>query len=322
MKNRIFIAVLALHSFRSGAEPIQDIDKAGPVAQEAADSTAMMADSPKIAKKSSGDGYDLNWNAQNYCPGHPFRGQKKLAGGFCTSFLIASNMVATAGHCLRGKNCKTGITFIFGLKNSSPTAPGDDVYKCSSVRNAKIPDLETPGKKYSYNDDIAIITLDRPVKGRKPLQMDFSKYDPKRSSSDMETMLTTSVGYADGLPVKASNGYRVTAPNGESNGVSTSAQIVGGMSGGPVVSVTTGKVIGVSLTGSPTMTNAKTGCRYIGDPYPNKPDEARDENNYFNGYGYASTQSLQKEIPAYSTSPGRIEFINAPSSMTGAPARR
>lgn len=81
----------------------------------------------------------------------------------CSASLIAPDLVLTAAHCLAGEDyqCQTySVVFDYHGKE----VLNKNIYKCSEVKFFSF-DLKNPGI------DLAVIKLDRPVKGRKPVKL-------------------------------------------------------------------------------------------------------------------------------------------------------
>ena len=116
--------------------------------------------------------YDSVFNKYNFenteptlpfCTTEKFRNQPHWAD--CSGTLIAEDLILTAGHCVpTNKDCaQAKIVFDYsiptGQKNVN-TISGDNVFSCKKVVAFSNLKLDT---------DFAIIQLDRPVVGRKPL---------------------------------------------------------------------------------------------------------------------------------------------------------
>ncbi len=130
----------------------------------------------------------------NVCNDEPYANQP--LAGFCTAFLVAPNIVATAGHCANDIKCRE-ISFVskFALKSKNDTAedvttvPEGRVYSCRKILFASEAE-KTP--------DMAIIQLDRKVAEAKPLKISEDRVKVN------ETVYT--VGHPLGLPQKIAPG--------------------------------------------------------------------------------------------------------------------
>ena len=82
-------------------------------------------------------------------------------GCFCSGVLVAPDIVATAGHCVKSTADLDHIRFVFGFRmvdddTARTTFPDDDVYRGTKVIGRKL----TPDRT-----DWALVRLDRPVVG-------------------------------------------------------------------------------------------------------------------------------------------------------------
>ncbi|HEY8271372.1 MAG TPA: serine protease [Pseudobdellovibrionaceae bacterium] len=164
---------------------------------------------------------------------------EEFLGPRCTGFLIAPNVVATAGHCVKDANdCANYYwAFDFKLKSAGDTSytrvPAENVYTCKRIL----------AQKFEFLDgiDFAIIQLDREVKGRDALPLDFT------SDTPVGTALFV-LGYPSSTPLKYTDSG-VISKNLEKIYYSN-LDIFGGNSGSPVFDVSTGKITGIISEGN------------------------------------------------------------------------
>lgn len=130
------------------------------------------------------------------CPDEPFRDQP--APGWCSGFLVAPDIIATAGHCECSINCSE-MAFVFGFIVPDCNEPNiavltvaeSEVYYCSEVIISE-----------TGNPDWALIRLDREVTGHSPLSIRREG----KVSNDQELIV---IGYPFGLPRKYDDGATV-----------------------------------------------------------------------------------------------------------------
>lgn len=158
-----------------------------------------------------GDAYKL-------CPGEAFSDQPVL--GYGTGFLIARDVVATAGHCVDGCSI-ANIAFIFDYEvrdgSISLQRGSDDVYFAKEV-------IAASGQEGL--GDYALLRLDRAVSARKPLTV-----SPDAVSVGDSVYI---IGHPAGLPKKVATDASVTDVSADTYFVAN-LDAFGGNSGSPVL---------------------------------------------------------------------------------------
>ena len=169
------------------------------------------------------------------CGNEPFVNQP--LGCFCSGFLVAPDVAATAGHCVKSAQDLAGMRFVFGFRmNDAQTArttfPASDVYAGTNLIGRQLADDGT---------DWALVRLDRPVTGRAPV--------PVRTSSKVSGSARLFViGHPCGLPQKYAPGARVR-DNSATSFFVANLDTYGGNSGSPVFNATNYKVEGILVRG-------------------------------------------------------------------------
>jgi subtilisin-like proprotein convertase family protein len=127
------------------------------------------------------------------CPNEPFQNQP--SPGSCSAFLVAPDIIATAGHCVGTQDCiETAVVFGFVMLDANTpvmTVNESEVYYCTEIIAHQ-----------SGNPDWGLIRLDREVTGHKPLPLRHTDIIP-----DDEPLLM--IGYPYGIPRKYSAGATV-----------------------------------------------------------------------------------------------------------------
>lgn len=170
--------------------------------------------------------------SENLCSNQPFLTQP--AGGFCSGFLVAPDLIATAGHCLSSfAECKD-TAFVFDYAIGAPsifphTIAASNVYSCLKIVARR-----------NNNHDFAIIKLNRKVPLREPLQI-------RRSGTSAKGSQLTLIGHPGGLPSKIADGGKVLGSSGIL--VQTNVDAFGGNSGSVVMNRSTGLVEGILVSG-------------------------------------------------------------------------
>jgi V8-like Glu-specific endopeptidase len=191
------------------------------------------------------------------CGSEPFVSQP--LGCFCSGFLVAPDVIATAGHCVKSAADLAGIRFVFGFRmNDADTArttfPASDVYAGKGVIGRQLA---------ADGTDWALVRLDRPVTGRAPVPVRTSGKVPGGARLFV-------IGHPCGLPQKYAPSAQVR-DNSPAPFFVANLDTYGGNSGSPVFNATSYKVEGILVRGETDfVTNGTcyvslvcptTGCR-------------------------------------------------------------
>lgn len=213
---------------------------------EMARSTVAFMDSKDLVYDSVFNKYNFE-NAEPtlpFCTTEKFRNQPRWAD--CSGTLISEDRILTAGHCVpTAKDCaQAKIVFDYAImtgEKSVASISGDNVFSCKKVIAFSNLKLDT---------DFAIIQLDRPVEGRKPLEFSTAELTFKN-----QLLL---IGHPEGLPTKITfNGkIRSLIP---AHYFTASLDAFSGNSGSAVFDQDTKKIVGVLVRGERDY-DRKNGC--------------------------------------------------------------
>jgi hypothetical protein len=173
------------------------------------------------------------------CPTERFYKQSLVA--FCSGFLVAPNVIATAGHCIHTdtgdmNDCSmTKIVFGFSIDNSNGVTPSSvptsEVYSCKKIiRREETPDAQ----------DYAVIELDRNVVNHTPLKM-------RTSGDPLMTDQLMVIGHPAGLPTKVADGALIRSI--QPSFIQASLDTYEGNSGSAVFNTRTNEVEGILVRG-------------------------------------------------------------------------
>jgi V8-like Glu-specific endopeptidase len=167
----------------------------------------------------------------NMCSREPFAQQQ--AGAKCSAFLVGSQLMATAGHCINSGDCSEAA-FVFDFAYSTPASqpqyiPQEQVYYCSRVLKREL----------NGQEDYALVLLDRPVTDRDPLKL-------APTPSQVEMPLTV-IGHPAGIPTKVADGAQVRSSN--QGFFVSNLDTYGGNSGSAVFNSETMEVLGILVRG-------------------------------------------------------------------------
>ncbi len=181
------------------------------------------------------------------CESERFHSQVVLP--VCTGFLIAPDILVTAGHCIESEDDCDNFKWVFGYSEGMTSVNKDSVYGCKEVIKQKLEET-----KFTIRD-YAVIRLDRKVKGRSPLK--YRKAGRPVFGTDLYV-----IGHPSGLPMKISDGATVKGWNAEERKspletllkrrfyLQANLDTYQGNSGSPVFNQETGKVEGILIEGA------------------------------------------------------------------------
>jgi hypothetical protein len=168
------------------------------------------------------------------CSDERFASQPNPA--WCSGFLVAPDLVATAGHCLTTTSDCASFAFVFGFRMEGPgepvlTFPRSQVYFCDGIL----------GRELEVDYDWSIARLDRPVLDHEPLEI-------RREGMIEDEQGLVVIGHPTGWPVKVAGGARVRE-NFEDAYFVANLDVYVGNSGSPVLNAESLLVEGVLVGG-------------------------------------------------------------------------
>lgn len=207
---------------------VQAAAKAVVALVKATDLTRENDGSYTLATESYHDAYQL-------CGNEPFVTQP--LGCFCSGFLVAPDVVATAGHCVKSQADLATIRFVFGFRmidadHARTNFPANDVYAGATLIGRQLAQDGT---------DWALVRLDRVVVGHTPVKLRTTG-----KIGDKQSLFV--VGHPTGLPQKYAPGARVR-DNTPVPFFVANLDTYGGNSGSPVFNASTRIVEGILVRG-------------------------------------------------------------------------
>ena len=193
-----FAGVLRPYVVYGDDDRIEVYEDTDPAHQILAESVVAIMSSNSVSKNSKG-GVDIkgdNYGDYNeLCTSEKFIEQSTPA--YCSGFLVAENIIATAGHCVQDTDFCKDAQFVFGFMKDSKTRDPNvvklhDVYGCKRILHQE---MQEDGA------DFALVELDRPVVGRTPVEF------AKKSASITDSLFV--IGHPVGLPMKIAGGASV-----------------------------------------------------------------------------------------------------------------
>jgi Trypsin-like peptidase domain len=172
--------------------------------------------------------------AQNLCAGERFSTQP--IGAFCSGFLVASNIIATAGHCANAGSV-TNIRFVFGFRMRNATTAETVINNGEIYRGVAIIGRQEVGN----GADWALVRIDRPVTNHRIVRI-------RRTGKIVDTQAVHVIGHPVGLPTKFAGGA-VVRNNLPNEFFVANLDTYGGNSGSPVFNSNTHEVEGILVRG-------------------------------------------------------------------------
>jgi len=206
-------------------------------------------------------GYQLEtYNAQqtyNFCYGQRFEDQPILSD--CTGFLVAPDVLMTAGHCVSNEGDCRSFQWVFDYKMSEELGSPkeidrNNVYQCKSIIT----------KSTERGVDYVILRLDRRSE-RQPLRL-----APQHVMQEPGTEVYM-IGYPSGLPMKITE--RAQILRNERHLYVTNLDAFHGNSGAPVFDQATNTVIGMLVSGANDYKGGPRGCVVVNELGVNQGDE-------------------------------------------------
>ncbi|SMP54369.1 trypsin-like serine peptidase [Noviherbaspirillum suwonense] len=157
-------------------------------------------------------------------------------GAFCTGFLVAPDIIATAGHCVTTSNVSS-IKFLFGFREAIKGKPETVINNIEIYTGTEVIDIKnTPDAA-----DWALIRLDRRVENHPVVKI-------RRSGKIPDGQSVHVIGHPSGLPAKFADGALVRE-NTQNEYFVANLDTFGGNSGSPVFNSDTHEVEGILVRG-------------------------------------------------------------------------
>lgn len=240
--------------------------------QQLARSTAAMIPKDKI--KIRGNTVELNGPALGeifkLCEKERFFHQPFIAN--CSGFLVAPDILVSAGHCFEDRSDCTQNQWVFNYKVDDDkqrhvSVSKNDVYGCKEVIKQSL----------TETTDFAVIRLDRPVVGVTPV-----KIAAKEAEAGTEVVL---IGHPSGLPQKVADNAVVKEVSATEFRATVDAFQIN--SGSAVFNARTGELMGILVRG---LVDYRTNRQY-------QCTEVNTTNESDRGEDVASWTQFKKYIP-------------------------
>ena len=172
--------------------------------------------------------------AENLCVGERFRDQP--TGAFCSGFLVAPDIIATAGHCVDTGNV-TNVRFVFGFRMRNATTAETTINNGEIYRGVAVIGRQQVGN----GADWSLIRIDRRVTNHRIVRI-------RQAGRIGNTQAVHVIGHPKGLPTKFAGGA-VVRDNQPNAFFVANLDTYGGNSGSPVFNSDTHDVEGILVRG-------------------------------------------------------------------------
>ena len=202
-----------------------------------ADSVAGLIDMARVTDNGDGTSTILTVlfaSSHLLCEGERFRNQPTAP--HCSGFLVAPDLIATAGHCINQNNLAQ-TRFVFGFRMINENEARTVIANDNIFRGIAILARE----EVSSGADYALVQLDRPAAGRPVLRI-------RRTGEINNNQAVYVMGHPSGLPLKYAPGANLR-DNSNSSFFVANLDTYGGNSGSPVFNADTGDVEGILVRG-------------------------------------------------------------------------
>lgn len=165
---------------------------------------------------------------------------KQLTSAVCSGFLVDTNKLVTAGHCIKSMADCNSYRWVFDYKVEEANQPWAMVPKTSVYKCTRIISRALSGSG-SYMNDYAYVELEREVIDREPL--DYRKEGRLQVGDPLVV-----IGHPTGLPQKIADGAYVRRL--QSKFFLANLDTYGGNSGSAVFNSETGLLEGILVRGA------------------------------------------------------------------------
>ncbi|PSB40551.1 hypothetical protein C7B80_33180 [Cyanosarcina cf. burmensis CCALA 770] len=208
----------------------------GPTVNDA-DSVVALFDAANVINNGNGTSTLQTQNfgtARNLCASEPFRNQP--IGAFCSGFLVAQDVVATAGHCVDAGNV-TNVRFVFGFRMQNVTTAQTVIDNGEIYSGVAVIARQEVGN----GPDWALVRIDRPVTNHRIARI-------RQAGKIRDGQAVHVIGHPVGLPTKVA-GNAVVRDNTPNAFFVANLDTYGGNSGSPVINSNTHEVEGILVRG-------------------------------------------------------------------------
>lgn len=163
----------------------------------------------------------------------------QMAAANCSGFLVAPDVLVTAGHCIEEENECANHAWFFDYAN---TKEEKKFFSFTANQVAHCTQIIAREKDPITMNDYAVLKLDHPILDRAPLKF-------RLSGKPADDAVFTVIGHPTGLPTKITSNAEMR-DNSHETYFRTNSDTFGGNSGSPVIDSKTGLVEGILVRGN------------------------------------------------------------------------
>jgi V8-like Glu-specific endopeptidase len=204
---------------------------------ELSKSTAAMIGMDNLKSLSNGDVEIMagTLESRGICSKERF--SQQISAANCSGFLVAPNVLVTAGHCIKSEYDCASYKWVFDFKvdhadQGAVNVAKSSVYSCKKIISRTLDQIS--------KDDYAVIELDRKVEDRRPLTF-------RRKGKIAKGAGVAVIGHPTGLPTKITDGANVRSLS--TKFFVANLDTYGGNSGSAVFNTKSGEVEGILVRG-------------------------------------------------------------------------
>ncbi len=216
-----------------------DVDAAK---QKLADATVILTDKSDLTQQPDGS-FKLDVNPfrrgnRPPCSGERFANQH--TGGWCSGFMVSSDVIVMAGHCGSTEDEIRNTAYVFGFRVDSNGGSGTTQFSASQVCFGK----ELIAHDHSATGEFAIVRVDRKITASNAVPLQVSKTGSIGLGQNIGV-----IGYPSGLPVKIAFGDATVVMRHNDPWLIANLDTYGGNSGSAVFNAD-GLVEGILVRGA------------------------------------------------------------------------
>lgn len=211
----------------AGTDDRKDYFDADAAMQKLADATVILTNKSELTQQADGsfalDVDPFQRGGRPPCSDERFANQQ--TGGWCSGFMVGSDIIVTAGHCGETEDDIQDTAYVFGFRVDSDGGTGITQFSADQVYFGK----ELIAHDLSHTGDFAIVRVDRPINTPNAALLQVRKTGSIGLGDNIGV-----IGYPSGLPVKIAFGDETVVMRHDDPWLIANLDTYGGNSGSAV----------------------------------------------------------------------------------------